>query len=181
MELTHCLKGIFIMVVCVVSKMYKVKKNLFNLNGKIIAQEPHMEYSTSEQRRKIMRAIKSTNTKDEIVLSKSLWHLGYRYRRNSKYIYGKPDISFKKYKIAIFVDGEFFHGKDWDTLKKRLNNNKEFWHKKIERNMERDREVNKYLQDRGWTVIRFWCKEIKSNLNNCIKIIEGAIYEAKKI
>ena len=78
-----------------------------------------MDNITPEKRSKIMRSIKSKDTKEEILLSKTLWHLGYRYRRNSKYIFGKPDISFKKYKIAIFVDGEFFHGKDWDILKKR--------------------------------------------------------------
>ena len=130
-----------------------------------------MDVHTPSQRSKNMRAIKSSGTKEEIRLAKALWHLGYRYRKNNKKVFGKPDLTFKKYKVAIFVDSEFFHGKDWNTEKYRIKSNQEFWYKKIERNMERDKEVNQYLLSNNWTVLRFWSKEIKNNLEVCIKMI----------
>lgn len=131
-----------------------------------------MDNLTSIQRSKIMRAIRSTNTKDEVRLAKALWHLGYRYRKNNRKIFGTPDLTFKKLKIAIFVDSEFFHGKDWETQKNRFKSNQEFWQKKIERNIQRDIEVNNYLMEQGWTVMRFWSAEIKNNLEECIAKIQ---------
>jgi DNA mismatch endonuclease (patch repair protein) len=105
-----------------------------------------MDRITPQQRSKIMRAIRSTNTKAEIRLAKALWNLGYRYRKNNKTIFGTHDLTFKKFKITIFVDSEFFHGKDWETQKDRVKTNTEFWQKKIEQNIQRDIEVNKYLE-----------------------------------
>lgn len=134
-----------------------------------------MDNLTSIQRSKIMRAIRSTNTKDEVRLAKALWHLGYRYRKNNRKIFGTPDLTFKKLKIAIFVDSEFFHGKDWETQKNRFKTNQEFWQKKIERNMQRDIQVNDHLMEKGWTVIRFWSNEIKNNLEYCIAKIQTEI------
>jgi DNA mismatch endonuclease (patch repair protein) len=134
-----------------------------------------MDNLTSIQRSKIMRAIRSTNTKDEVRLAKALWHLGYRYRKNNRKVFGTPDLTFKKLKIAIFVDSEFFHGKDWETRKNRFKSNQEFWQKKIERNIQRDIEVNNYLMEQGWTVTRFWSTEIKNNLNDCITKIQTEI------
>ena len=134
-----------------------------------------MDNLTSIQRSKIMRAIRSTNTKDEVRLAKALWHLGYRYRKNNRKIFGTPDLTFKKLKIAIFVDSEFFHGKDWENQKNRFKTNTEFWQKKIERNMQRDIEVNNYLMEHSWTVIRFWSVEIKNNLQDCIAKIQNEI------
>lgn len=95
---------------------------------------------TPEQRRKNMQHIRSNDTKIEVLLRKALWEKGYRYRKNYKDLPGKPDIVLTKYKIAIFCDGEFFHGKDWEVLKPRLekSNNSEFWISKISRNRERD-------------------------------------------
>jgi DNA mismatch endonuclease (patch repair protein) len=134
-----------------------------------------MDRITPQQRSKIMSAIRSTNTKDEVRLAKSLWHLGYRYRKNNKTVFGKPDLTFKKLKIAIFVDSEFFHGKDWETQKDRVKTNTEFWQKKIERNRQRDVEVNNYLESQNWKVIRFWSHEIEKNLEDCITIIQQEI------
>lgn len=136
---------------------------------------------TPEQRRKNMQHIKSTNTKIEILLRKALWEKGYRYRKNYKVLPGKPDIVLTKYKIAIFCDSEFFHGKDWIQLKLRLenSNNSEFWIKKISKNRERDDEINKKLSFMGWTVIRFWGNDIKKNVNECVKVIEEAIFDIK--
>ena len=134
-----------------------------------------MYVHTPEQRSKNMRAIKATGTKDEVRLAKALWHLGYRYRKNDKSVFGKPDLTFKNHKVAIFVDSEFFHGKDWETQKLRIQSNQEFWHKKIGRNIERDKEVNDYLTNNGWTVLRFWSKEVKNNLWKCINRITRQI------
>jgi len=136
-----------------------------------------MDRITPYQRSKNMRAIKSTATTDEIRLAKALWHLGYRYRKNNKTVFGKPDLTFKKYKIAIFVDSEFFHGKDWISQKHCIKSNQEFWYKKIERNIQRDIEVNNYLTTQGWKVIRFWSKEVKKNLDLCIIEIQDAILQ----
>ena len=138
-----------------------------------------MDVLTKEQRHKNMSNIKSCDTSIEIRLRKELWKRGYRYRKNYKALPGKPDIALTKYKIAIFCDSEFFHGKDWEVLKPRLEkgNNPEFWVNKIERNVKRDDEVNKQLLFYGWTVIRFWGKDIQKNLDQCIKVIEEAIFD----
>ena len=116
-----------------------------------------MDNLTLEQRRKNMQHIRSNNTKIEEILRKALWNKGYRYRKNFKDLPGKPDIVITKYKIAIFCDGEFFHGKDWEVLKQRLenSNNSEYWINKISKNMHHDDQVNKELMFMGWTVIRF--------------------------
>ena len=136
-----------------------------------------MDFLTPEQRSKLMSAIRSTNTKDEVRLAKALWALGYRYRRNNKTVFGKPDFTFKKIKLAIFVDGEFFHGKNWDIDRNRIKTNSEFWIKKIERNMQRDIEVNAYLESQNWKILRFWSNDIKKNLDSCILEIQNAINE----
>ena len=138
-----------------------------------------MDVLTNEQRRRNMRAIKSKGTKIEEILGKALWKKGYRYRRNNGKVFGKPDFTFVKYKIAIFCDSEFFHGKDWETQKHRIKTNKEFWHKKIEGNIERDKRVNETLLKNGWKVIRFWGEDIKRNLDLCVKEVEQAIEEKR--
>ena len=128
---------------------------------------------TPEQRKKNMQHIRSKDTAIELKLRKALWERGYRYRKNYKDLPGKPDIVLTKYKIVIFCDGEFFHGKDWEVLKPKLenSNNGEFWIKKISRNIERDNEVDKELLFLGWTVIRFWGDEIKKDPNMCVRVI----------
>ena len=136
---------------------------------------------TPEQRSRNMKAIKGKDTKIELALRKALWTKGYRYRKNYKDLPGRPDIALNKYKIAIFCDGEFFHGKDWEVLKPRLekSNNSEFWINKISRNIERDDEINKQLLFKGWTVIRFWGSDILNDPDECIKIIEETIFSSK--
>ena len=140
-----------------------------------------MDKLTPEQRRKNMQHIKSKDTKIEVLLRKALWNKGYRYRKNLMQLPGKPDIVLTKYRIAIFCDGEFFHGKDWEVLRPRLekSNNSEFWISKISRNRERDDEVNKQLLFQGWTVIRFWGDDIKKNINECINVVEETILEIR--
>ena len=138
-----------------------------------------MDVLTPEQRKKNMKAIKSKNTKMEVKLAKALWKRGYRFRRNSKHIFGKPDFSLKKYKLAIFVDSEYFHGKNWNIEKHRINTNRDFWWNKIERNIERDRKVNRHLKESGWIVLRFWTGDIKKNFDLCLLTIEKQINELK--
>lgn len=138
-----------------------------------------MDKLSREQRKKNMQAVKSKGSKIEILLGKELWQRGHRYRKNNKKVFGKPDFTFKKYKIAIFVDSEFWHGKDWEKRKHDHKTNKVFWHKKIERNIERDKEVNEYLLKSGWKVLRFWGKEIEHDVVNCVDQIEEKIDEAK--
>ena len=137
--------------------------------------------NVTEQRRKTMSKIRGKNTTIEVTLQKALWAKGYRYRKNYKKLPGSPDICLTKYRIAIFCDSEFFHGKDWEVLKSRLekSNNSEFWINKISRNRERDDEINKRLLFEGWTVIRFWGDDIKKHTDECVKVVEEAIQDIK--
>lgn len=134
---------------------------------------------TKEQRHKNMQHICGKDTKIEVILRKALWEKGYRYRKNYRKLPGSPDIVLTKYKIAIFCDGEFFHGKDWEVLKPKLErgNNSEFWISKISRNRERDDEINKRLRFEGWAVIRFWGDEIKKHADECVKVVEETIFD----
>jgi len=137
-----------------------------------------MDNLTKEQRHKNMKNIRSKDTKIELILRKALWNRGYRYRKNYDKLPGKPDIALTKYKIAIFCDSEFFHGKDWEMLKLRLENssNSSYWLDKISRNRERDEIVNKELLFLGWAVIRFWGKDVIKKTDDCIKVVEETIF-----
>ena len=138
-----------------------------------------MDVLTPEQRKKSMCHNCSTDTSIELALRKALWHRGYRYRKNYKNLPGKPDIVLTKQKIAIFCDSEFFHGKNWEVKKVKLQkgNNSEYWIKKIERNMKRDAENDRRLLFLGWTVIHFWGQEIIKNTEECIRVIEETIFD----
>jgi DNA mismatch endonuclease (patch repair protein) len=125
-------------------------------------------FVTTAQRSKIMSAITSQNTKAEILLRKALWKAGLRYRKNNRSLPGAPDISIKKYKLAIFVDGEFWHGFDWDNKKMKIRVNTDFWFPKIERNMQRDYFNNLKLGKLGYKVFRFWEKQVKKDLSSCV-------------
>lgn len=127
-----------------------------------------------------MQAVKNKGSKIETALAKALWAKGFRYRKNDKSVFGKPDFTFKKLKIAIFVDSEFWHGKDWEIRKHDHKSNQDFWHKKIQRNIERDKEVTQKLNEENWKVLRFWGKDIKKNLQDCVGKIEETINEAKR-
>ena len=131
-----------------------------------------MDVLTKEQRRRNMQAIRSTDTKMEVALAKALFALGHRYRKNDKTVFGRPDLTFKKLKIAVFIDSEYFHGKDWEVNKHRIKTNRQFWWNKIETNMQRDIEVNKQLKKEGWIIIRFWSQEVSKNLRTCTRKIE---------
>lgn len=120
----------------------------------------------------VMSRVKSKDTSLEIKLRHALWKKGHRYR-NHYNIKGNPDIAFPKNKIAIFVDGDFWHGYRWDSLKPKLKN--DFWVNKIENNMKRDARVNEILRKEGWKVIRFWGHEIEKDLDKCVSIIESEL------
>ena len=143
-------------------------------------QDEQMDKLTKEQRRKNMQAVKSKGSKIEKALASALWSRGFRYRKNDKTVFGKPDFTFKKLKLAIFVDSEFWHGKDWDIKKEEHKSNQEFWINKIGRNIARDVEVNEELTKQGWVVLRFWGKEIIKNLASCVEKIESVIHAARR-
>ena len=136
-----------------------------------------------EKRSYNMSRIRSKDTSIEIILRKALWHRGIRYRKNYKALPGTPDIAITKFRIAIFCDSEFFHGKDWEKLKLRLQNgsNSSYWIKKITRNRERDAETEKALRFREWTVLRFWGEDIKKHTDDCVQVIEEAIIDKRQL
>ena len=138
-----------------------------------------MDNHTSEQRRKNMRAIKAKDTKLEVLLRKELWRRVLRDRKNPKTVFGKPDIVFLGLKIAVFCDSEFWHGYAWSAAQDDINTRRDFWIPKIERNMQRDKEVNEKLRSEGWIVLRFWGKEIKRDTSGCADQIEQVIAEKK--
>lgn len=128
-------------------------------------------FYTTKPRSRLMSKIKGKETLPEILLRKALWKNGLRFRKNYKLLPGNPDILIKKYAIVIFVDGEFWHGNNWEEKKKRIKSNRKFWIPKIERNMQRDKEISQKLKSMGFTVIRFWEQEVKKDLEKCVAII----------
>lgn len=136
-----------------------------------------MKSKTQEQITYNMKQVKNKDSKIEILLRKELWNRGLRYRKNVKKILGKPDLAFIGKKIAIFCDSEFWHGYDWENRKKDFKSHQDFWITKIERNIARDKEVTEMLQQQGWIVLRFWGKEIQSDVSRCADIIEASLRE----
>ena len=127
-----------------------------------------------------MQAIKSKDTSIELALRHALWHCGIRYRKNYKGLPGKPDIVITKYRIAIFCDSDYWHGYDWENRHRRIKSNREYWIPKIERNMQRDKEVTAQLQEAGWTVLRFWEWQIKKHLDECVNVVIKTINTASE-
>lgn len=156
---------------------------LYSIVGECLVslKEPRFYGEVTEKSHKNMSKIRSRDTSIEVTLRKALWAKGYRYRKNYKKLPGTPDIVLTKYHIAIFCDSEFFHGKDWKVLKARLEKGKnpDYWVKKIERNIQRDKEKDKVLNFMGWTVIHFWGKDILKNPDECVRIIEETIFDLK--
>jgi DNA mismatch endonuclease, patch repair protein len=139
-----------------------------------------MEKITKEQRSRVMASIRSNGTKIELLLGKAIWAKGHRYRKNDKSLPGTPDFTMKRYKLAIFCDGEFWHGKNWESKKLRIQNNRDFWISKIERNMTRDIRVNEELKAKGWTVVRFWEDDIRKHLDTAVNKIDETILLIKE-
>ncbi len=132
---------------------------------------------TKEQRSRAMSRIRGKDTSIEVLLRKTLWHRGIRYRKNDRRLPGTPDIAITKYKIAIFCDSEFFHGYHWEIKKQKLGHNREYWIKKIERNMVRDRENDVKLIAMDWIPIHFWGEEIQKCTWECVEAVEDLIFE----
>lgn len=132
---------------------------------------------------RIMSSIPSKGTRPEIILRKALWNENLRYRVNYKKLPGKPDIVFTKYKVAVFCDGDFWHGHNWairgkKSLDEELEGYSEYWRKKILRNIERDQENENELRTLGWTVVRLWESEIKEDVSSCVQAVKEALFEA---
>ena len=137
----------------------------------------HRDLKTTPEISKRMKALSHKKSKVESILAKALWHKGYRYRLNYKKLPGAPDIALTKYKIAIFVDGEFWHGKDFEKTKDKLKNNKDYWIEKIEENIQRDIKIDGLLRNMDWTPLHFWSNDVKKYLGFCISEIEDTIHE----
>ncbi len=119
---------------------------------------------TPEKRSEIMSKIRGKNTKIEILLRKALWRNEIRGYRVHFGLPGKPDIVFPKYKVAVFCDGDFWHGYNFNKWKDRL---PPYWFKKIKGNIERDKKNNRMLKQKEWTLIHFWEHQIEKNLEKC--------------
>lgn len=128
-------------------------------------------YDSTPEIRKRMSKVRLTNGKAETVLAKRLWHEGYRYRRNYKKLPGSPDIALTTYRVAVFVDGEFWHGENWEERKAKLKHNREYWIEKIEENMARDKRVDGQLQEMGWTTVHFWEKQVLKHTDECLQVV----------
>lgn len=136
-----------------------------------------MKPRTKEQISYTMSRIRGTETGIEVALRAELRRRHLHYRKNVSHLPGKPDIVFASYKVAIFCDGEFWHGYDWKRRRSDLKSNRDFWVAKIERNMARDRAVNRALQEAGWRVLRFWGNRIKQDVRGIGAKIEMALVE----
>lgn len=140
-----------------------------------------MDVLSKEQRHKNMAHIRDKNTKPEVMLRKALWRQGIRYRKNYKALPGNPDIAITKCRIAIFVDGDFWHAKGHQEHPgEQIRTNIEFWRHKLKNNVERDRQVNEQLTEMGWLVLRFWESDIKKNLDQCVQRILKYVPKRKK-
>ncbi|MDT3402092.1 very short patch repair endonuclease [Mucilaginibacter terrae] len=148
---------------------------MVNYEDKEIIKVPRFNevngFYTTKSRSILMSKIKSKNTRPEILFRKALWASGIRFRLHNKALPGNPDIVINKYKIIVFIDGEFWHGYEWDKKRAKIKSNREFWIAKIERNMQRDEANNLKLKLMGYTVIRFWEKQIKKDVLGCVKVV----------
>ena len=131
----------------------------------------------SEASSRAKRCTPSRDTHPEMRLRRALWKRGLRYRVNVAGLTGKPDIVFPRQQVVVFCDGDFFHGKDWETLQGRLTRraNPPYWISKIEYNRQRDREVDSILTTAGWRVLRFWESEINSDLESVVDSVESTL------
>lgn len=132
----------------------------------------HQQLTTTPEISARMSHVHLKRGKAETILAKALWHEGYRYRLNYKKLPGSPDIVIQKYRLAVFVDGEFWHGYNWEERKPKLKANREYWIEKIEENIARDRRNDILLEEMGWTPVHFWEKEIKTDLPGCVRVID---------
>lgn len=129
---------------------------------------------------------RKTDTKCEVLLRRSLWAAGCRYRKDVSTLPGRPDIIFPKARLAIFCDGDFWHGRDWESRRQKLSrgSNPDYWLAKIQRNIERDQQNTLRLKQMGWTVLRLWESEIWADplglARRVIDVLRGLGYTGGK-
>jgi DNA mismatch endonuclease, patch repair protein len=116
-------------------------------------------------------------TRAEVLLRCALWAKGLRYRLHAKELPGKPDIVFRRQHLAVFVDGDFWHGRDWEKRREKLakGSNADYWLAKIGYNIERDRKSTELLEDMGWTVLRFWETDLLDDPDIAVREISDAL------
>lgn len=131
-------------------------------------------YDSTPAIRRRMSRVRLKGGKAETLLAKALWRRGYRYRKNDRTLPGSPDIAILKHHIAVFVDGEFWHGKNWQTRRERLRHNREYWIEKIEENIARDQRNDALLLQKGWIPVHFWEKDVLRDLDGCVAQVEDA-------
>jgi len=158
-----------------VTKSYLKEKDTI----KVPRFEEQGGFVTTKQRSKIMSKIRSKNSVPELLLRRALWAKNVRFRIHRKDLPGRPDIVIEKYKLVIFVDGDFWHGYDWEKRKPKTNES--FWIPKIERNMQRDRFANLALEEIGYTVMRFWEHDVRGDLKKCVNQVTLYIEAVKSI
>lgn len=134
-------------------------------------------FDSTDSTRRRMAHVHLKGGRSETMLAKALWHQGIRYRRNYRKLPGSPDIAITKYKLAVFVDGEFWHGKDWEHKKVRLKRNREYWIKKIEENIARDKRDDDQLRQMGWVPLHFWETTVKQHLDYCVDLVSYFVRE----
>lgn len=132
-------------------------------------------YDTDAATRERMSKVKLKGGDAEKQLAKRLWRLGCRYRKNYRRLPGSPDIAIFRYQIAVFIDGEFWHGKDWSIRREKLKRNRDYWIEKIEENIARDARVDEELRKSGWTPIHFWSKDVMKDTDACVSSIVDII------
>jgi len=126
-----------------------------------------------------MSAIRGKNTGPELLLRRALTRVGIRYRLHAGSVPGRPDIAFPSRKIAVFCDGDFWHGRNWATSRSHpeFKSRRDFWIPKIRRNIERDREVDRLLARDGWTVLRFWESDLERDVEVAVTLIRDTLEE----
>jgi DNA mismatch endonuclease, patch repair protein len=120
---------------------------------------------SSERAQRAMTGNRAVDTRPELVLRGQLWRLGLRFRKNVARLPGTPDIVFPRHKVAVFCDGDFWHGKDWAKRRRKLQrgSNRQYWIGKIRSNIDRDARVSAELKRSGWHVVRFWESDIRQD------------------
>ncbi len=136
-------------------------------------------YDTTPEVSRRMSHVRLKHGKAETLLAKALWHRGYRYRLNYKKLPGSPDIALTKDHVAVFVDGEFWHGYNWARKKEELRSNRAYWIEKIQENIARDARNGQELAYLGWAVLRFWEKEVLKDLEGCVNAVEAVVLETR--
>jgi DNA mismatch endonuclease (patch repair protein) len=123
------------------------------------------------------RSNRRRDTQHEVLLRRELWRLGLRFKKNVETLPGKPDIVFPGTRVAVFCDGDFWHGRKWQTLKPKLEQgtNATYWSAKIASNIKRDVHNTALLQEAGWHVIRLWETDIKRDPEAAARYIKNVV------